>query len=82
MQAERLVRCQHVEAERAGAVADDAPRPDDRRRGCDLAVRHSQQHDIEALSVEPASEWAGEPGKRSNQRAAQAAVTDHRSAAD
>ena len=74
---ERLMRCQCIEAQRTGTVADHRASLDDAGRPGNLAIWDCQQHDVETLSVEPASERPVKLGHGYDKRAAYAAIAHH-----
>ena len=82
MQTECLVRCQHVEAERSGAMTDQRPETNGTGGPTDLVVGNGEDHHIEVCAVEPVTERAFDPCKRGDQSTTHATVADNGAAAE
>jgi hypothetical protein len=76
MQRERLVRREHVEAERSGAVTDERTRSHRRSSPDNLVVGNSEDHDVESHAVEPSTERAFHPRQRADERPTHSTVTN------
>ena len=81
MEAEGLMRSENVEAGRSRAVADKRSQLDRCSSRGDLGVGHRENDDVVSHPVEAATERTPDPRQRRNQRPAEAARTDHGTAA-